>query len=427
MKFTGKKTVNLHQLLAPIKETGNWDSSNKQLYYLQGEDGLNVGPVDGQKLLSFLEYTPLPSSTQIKPLGDQAEWILLYEHPIFQRRKPQVVTDHGELVDKNFWLLKAGQKEGPFTFHELKDKVSNQEFLINQLVSYDDGEHWYKLYELEDFDRRKKTSQLPSHPAHESIKSSTLKKVKNLTDHVDEGQKRADALATLAISHQNKLKKRKASANIHQISKPQVSTEHFQGTATTQTQPVEVSNFKYGLIMSLSIIGILYLLFTSDDRESYRNLAGMDEKKTKLEKLKDAGENIKENAEDLLEKNEEKQTPAQVVKIPKKTQDKQTFKESIYNQNQAQVRQMQREPVEQYREIAQEDAPYPNDEGYPKDSYMEQDNYDQLVKEDETLVEQDPVKSQVSRETLNDYDEVSEPDSYPAEESYDDGYDSEQY
>lgn len=99
---------------------------------------------------------------------DGADWCLLFEHPFFQRRKPQLVpvSSLQEENDLTYFLLRNGQKAGPYEKEQLLSMVEEKEILLTDMVSTNAGHTWMKLYQAEGFDRRtlKNSDQLPGLP-----------------------------------------------------------------------------------------------------------------------------------------------------------------------------------------------------------------------------------------------------------------------
>lgn len=100
---------------------------------------------------------------------DNNEWIGVFEHPFFQRRRPQLVSLNtlDPESDLEFYILKHGQKNGPYEKFELVSMLDEKELLLTDMVSFNAGHTWMKLYQVENFDRRvlKESDQLPGLPS----------------------------------------------------------------------------------------------------------------------------------------------------------------------------------------------------------------------------------------------------------------------
>ncbi|MGZ3790225.1 MAG: hypothetical protein ACXVLQ_16960 [Bacteriovorax sp.] len=121
---------------------------------------------------------------------DQDEWKNIYEHPFFQRRRPQLVSTENlrDDDDSEFFILQKGQKNGPFEKYELMEMVERKEILLSDMVSFNAGHTWIKLYQVDGFDRRnlKESSQLPGMPSSEFLQrpSETVNPIGETTDAV---------------------------------------------------------------------------------------------------------------------------------------------------------------------------------------------------------------------------------------------------
>ena len=119
---------------------------------------------------------------------DQDEWKNVYEHPYFQRRKPQLVSVNNlkDADDLEFFILHKGQKTGPFEKSELLEKVENREILLSDMVSYNGGYTWIKLYQVDGFERRslRDSTQLPGLPSNEFL-NRPVESFNNIGETVD--------------------------------------------------------------------------------------------------------------------------------------------------------------------------------------------------------------------------------------------------
>lgn len=130
----------------------------------------------------------------------ESEWCAFFEHPQIQRRKPQLVQNQSlEAVSEDqFWMLRDGQKVGPFTSEELKEKVEDCDLLATDLVSNDKGLNWMKLYEFEEFDRRNlQHHELPTTP-NGKVFAESLRETRIQLARSDKEREEAEAIAGLA-------------------------------------------------------------------------------------------------------------------------------------------------------------------------------------------------------------------------------------
>jgi hypothetical protein len=94
------------------------------------------------------------------------EWKDFFSTAEFQRRKPKLVPAQNLIQNDDFYILEKGQKSGPFSLEQVKNKVETCEIVVSSEVSVDEGKTWIKLYEHHEFDRRlhKNQEDLPFQP-----------------------------------------------------------------------------------------------------------------------------------------------------------------------------------------------------------------------------------------------------------------------
>ena len=99
---------------------------------------------------------------------DSNEWVSIFTHPSFQRRKPQLVTPVAldPDSDQDYYILINGQKNGPYVKAELINMLEQKEILLTDMVSTNGGHTWAKLFHIDNFERRvlKESDQLPGIP-----------------------------------------------------------------------------------------------------------------------------------------------------------------------------------------------------------------------------------------------------------------------
>lgn len=137
---------------------------------------------------------------RLRPYGE-TEFKNIFEYPLFSRRKPQLVSV--ETLNTDFeaiYLLKNGQKNGPYGIHDLQMMMRTREILPTDLVSIDNGQHYIKLFQVEGFDRRalKTNHELPEGLDEELVLRA---KEDNILPSTDSD---TDAIASLAYLGQIK-------------------------------------------------------------------------------------------------------------------------------------------------------------------------------------------------------------------------------
>lgn len=121
-----------------------------------------IGPFSGPFLKTFFAGKET-DNLMVKNL-ESIIWIPLQQHAFFfaGEAKPIVIP---ESERREFYLLVNGRKIGPYKIEDIEYKFKNGELLFTDLISEDEGNHWYKLYEMAHVDlRRHIGSELPPTP-----------------------------------------------------------------------------------------------------------------------------------------------------------------------------------------------------------------------------------------------------------------------
>jgi hypothetical protein len=174
---------------------------------------------------------------------DSEDFVLVYSHPFFQRRKPQLISTESLAEEfEQFYLLKAGQKTGPFEKHEILSMIEDKEILMTDMVSLNAGHSWIKIFHIENFDRRtlKENEQLPGIPT--SIISAQNDNIVPMTPETE-------ALSGLAY--------------LSNVKRGKVVEKQRFDTFEQESKSGKDINSKtiYKFILALSIIGIAYFLY----------------------------------------------------------------------------------------------------------------------------------------------------------------------
>jgi hypothetical protein len=207
---------------------------------------------DEEKILGFIslydlkayvfEHEEEAKNYAIKNI-DQNEWKNIYEHPYFQRRKPQLVSINHlkDADDLEFFILHKGQKSGPFEKFELLEKVESREILLSDMVSFNGGYTWIKLYQVDGFERRslRDSTQLPGMPSNEFL-SRPAESIHNIGETVD---------AMTSLAYLGNQKKGIIQERQHEVS-----------YMAESNKPNGASSI-YKWLLIVSICGIIYFAF----------------------------------------------------------------------------------------------------------------------------------------------------------------------
>jgi len=150
----------------------------EELFYLRFKEK-TLGPVWSQNLKEFLKIHnhQLAENVHIRTFSG-TEWTNLFEHPLFTRRKPQVLTENNLKGDELIHVLEHGMQVGPYHLDTIRNKIQQNELILTDMLSTDSGKTWQHIYKFDVFDRRNKsTSALPAAPSNISEQIENLQTV----------------------------------------------------------------------------------------------------------------------------------------------------------------------------------------------------------------------------------------------------------
>jgi hypothetical protein len=122
--------------------------------------------------------TSFEDNTFIQKYG-KTDWMNLFDHPFFQRRRPQILNKIETSNSQQYFILEQGQKMGPFTIAEVKEQVRLKKAILTDMISLDDGHTWGKIYNIIEFDRRNEAQSLLPHSPEKEVLSHSAPEVKS--------------------------------------------------------------------------------------------------------------------------------------------------------------------------------------------------------------------------------------------------------
>jgi hypothetical protein len=214
----------------------------EHIFEMKDEANNSLGFISSTDLKSYVFNQGVESDNYFVKNIDSSEWTSLFTHPSFQRRKPQLVPAAAlaEDTDQQFFILKNGQKTGPYEKFEMLSMLKQKELLLTDMVSTNAGHTWMKLFQVDNFDRRvlKESDQLPGVPA-QAIMGHSESVASTITS--------TDAISSLA--YLSNVKRGKT------VEREKV--ENFKSDYNTQNN----SSSLYKWLLVGSIIGIAYFGF----------------------------------------------------------------------------------------------------------------------------------------------------------------------
>ncbi len=195
----------------------------------------------------------------------------------FQRRTPEILPNT-DWEKASYYALVDGVKNGPHSIKDIETMWATKELALTDLITWDDGHQWTKLYLHPQFDRRhRETMGLPALPVESSFLHSEAETTEKWESE-DERPNLSNGLASLAyINHHRDMK---VKLNIEEIPfhAPKTDEEVFQmekrkKIGFSAAAVVLVGAFSSWLLLSddnrnVDLAGI------EDDIQLGRNIAG---------------------------------------------------------------------------------------------------------------------------------------------------------
>ena len=168
------------------------------------------GPFEIKSLTDYAKENSQVFKEALASRIDANDWHPFYSHASFQEI---ILNSHeSEQVPSKFWILNLGQKAGPLSKMDIEKKLELNILNSTDLISWDDGHTWQKIYQVEDFNLQLGGSEsLPLIPSEPSFTRSR----QQVNDWLINNQKKAphQSLADMAYLGQ----KDKTPLNLEEI------------------------------------------------------------------------------------------------------------------------------------------------------------------------------------------------------------------
>ncbi|MGB0452435.1 MAG: hypothetical protein ACPGJV_01870 [Bacteriovoracaceae bacterium] len=325
----------------------------------------SYGPIWAKHFKAHIDVFPdLKKQIKIKDHNSKNEWQQIFDHHLFQRRGAPELPDVPDAeVGQIFFLLKNGHKVGPLTSDVVEKKLKNLEVLMTDPISTDMGKSWAKVYQIKQFDRR--FSEV-------STQSDIAKKYED----IQEGLTGAQILSTLSKESEIPLSPVPTQAEDSEEESPTIE-EHFDAN---DSQSFDWKQTKWFALFVVAFIGIITVLSVWDTptNQSKRSPASVNKS--------------------VKKKSVKKYTP-KTRKVQKQAKTQKRNQPKVQNKRRARAR--TQKPVEKSRAFRSLNKER-NGRRSPA-SYDEDDGHD-----DSDPYEQDEVRDQVSKETMDPYEREEE-------------------
>ncbi len=170
------KAKDLSEILMSEEEMLRSQTTREHLFEVKDSHEISLGFAEVLSLKNYIyDYEEDSKGLMIRNV-EAKDWITVFEHPLFQRRRPQLVPAANLQADddQQFFVLKHGQKTGPYEKFEMLSMLEQKEILLTDMVSTNSGHTWTKLYQIDNFDRRvlKDSDRLPGVPAEAVLRGN---------------------------------------------------------------------------------------------------------------------------------------------------------------------------------------------------------------------------------------------------------------
>ena len=399
------------------------ESSIKTIELVEVEYGEEVwGPIWRNHLKVHLDmFSELSSQLRVRDVNTEMAWLEINQHPFFQKRHtdplPHVNKDQ---VGDLFYLIQAGQKIGPFTKEQINDRIENLKLKMTDTISLDMGRTWVKVYQISEFDQRLKEKSTQDEEGVQSVEAlyeqlrktnvTGLKVLKNLSQQ-DSTNPSYDISNTTVASNYRAPKPKKEKKE-----KP-------------PKRDFDYSQFKWFALFVVAFVGILGILRMWNTPESDRRPASVEAKKGSIqeakkkrkEKIKIKEDQKKKQAKTVINKRPDPKSARRPASIRKNRARAQRSTNNIrMNRSRTRRRARANRPITNsraFKSTQRENNRAPASEDYNDDNYYDdKDDYKEEYDDGTVTDENDPVRGQVSKETLDP--DLDSDDSYEDEKEY---------
>lgn len=354
-------------------------------------EGQVFGPIWRVHLKAHLDaFKQLTHEIRIRDIESHMEWVQVTNHPYFQKRTqtpaPAIPEDQ---VGNLFYLIQGGQKVGPFTKEQILEKIHAYQLVMTDPISVDMGQNWIKVYQISEFDRRLKSERSNGSNDGEDV-SSLYKGLRN---------NNVVGLQVLqSLTHQD-------------------PTNPSYDLDSTRIDPKKKSNslndlveLKYFALFIIGLVGIFSILSSWNRPRAKRTPASVKEAKSRQLEQERKANKAAQRAAKRAERSSSRSNRA-----PASVDNHSSKKNTRLNQVRANNNRRINRPRSRTNRSIRNSAAYKSTR--QPASAGEDDNY---YDDGDTPDEQDPVRSQVSRETMDPPDEYEKEPDYDKEQNSED-------
>lgn len=380
-------------------------------------------PIWQSHLKSHLDaFKELQKFIRLREFCSNQDWMHVSQHPFFQKRfqEPDPSVPQ-ETVGNLFYLLKGGLKVGPFTKDQIEQKINRFDLMMTDSISTDMGKTWIKVYQIPEFDRRLNQNENQNlggvDNLYAKLRNNNVAGLKVL-----QGLNRYDSTSPSYDLQSTKLQSNPKKNINQQIDSTSVDTNPNSEIDEVKVEKPKARKEEEGgqgkwfalfVIAFVGIVTILRMWNTSSEPKrtpaSIKKEKAMEMKKTSRSNYKKKSENKVANKKPKVTKRAPASTKAPTSAARPARKNLQKARQRINQIRRARTR--TKTPITRsraYKSVKNLDddrrAPASVTDSYDESQYN--DNPDNDAYDDgSTPDEQDPVRSQVSKETLDPEEE----------------------
>lgn len=378
-------------------------------------------PIWQSHLKSHLDaFKELQKHIRLREFCSNQDWMHVSQHPFFQKRfqEPDPSVPQ-ETVGNLFYLLKGGLKVGPFTKDQIEQKINRFDLMMTDSISTDMGKTWIKVYQIPEFDRRLNQNENQNlggvDNLYAKLRNNNVAGLKVL-----QGLNRYDSTSPSYDLQSTKLESSPKKAVNQHIDSPATQTSHESDNNESaveepQARKEEGGQGKWFALFVIAFVGIVTILRMWNTSSAPKRTPASIKKEKAMEMKKTSRSNYKKKSANKIAKKRPKVTNRAPASASSAASTNRPARKNVQKARQRinQIRRARtrtRTPITNsraYKSVKNNDrdrAPASVTDGYDESQYNDNPNNDSYD-DGSTPDEQDPVRSQVSKETLDPEEE----------------------
>lgn len=161
-----------------------------------------------------------------------------------------------EMNKQTFYIILQGKKQGPYEKAEIVNLIKNQNLLVTDSISCDEGKTWKKVFEYQDLQAHHRDSkELPFPP------KSKVRDLHNKESHLAPSD---DADGLVSLAYVEKVKNGKVSQN--------KDDQNYSASPSQDANDTLIARAFYALLFVVSISGMSFLFWPDQNKHEMTSL-----------------------------------------------------------------------------------------------------------------------------------------------------------